>query len=71
MDKKDPFKIDRTAFSVTTLDQAEEDDKRYWLSKSPDERLEAMELMRQINYDYDPVTDRIPRLLEVVERTQR
>jgi hypothetical protein len=71
MDEKDPFKLDRTAFSVTTHDQAEEDDKRYWFSKSPAERLEAMELMRQINYDYDPVSDRIPRLLEVVERTQR
>ena len=66
----DPFKLDKTAFSVGSLDK-EPDDLAYWLSKTPDERLAAMELMHQINYDYDPVTDRIPRVLEIVERTPR
>ena len=46
----------------------EPDDLNYWLSKSPDERLAAMERMRQINYDYDPIADRVSRVLEVVER---
>lgn len=64
------FKFDKTAFSVGSLDE-EPDDLAYWLSKTPDERLAAMELMRQINYDYDPVADRIPRVLEIVERAPR
>ena len=68
MDKKDPFKIDRTAFSITTLDQAEEDDKRYWHSKTPHERLEAVELTRQILYGYDPATTRLQRVFEIIER---
>jgi len=45
----------------------EPNDVAYWLSRSADERFAAIELMRQINYAYDPLADRIPRLLEVVE----
>ena len=30
-------------------------------------RLEALELIRQINYDYNPVNDRLQRILEVAE----
>ena len=71
MRKDSPFKIDRNAFSVTSLDEQEEDEKRYWHSKTPQERLAAAELMRQINYGYDPVNDRIQPLFEVVKRTPR
>ena len=67
----DRFKIDRSAFSVIALDEQDEDEKRYWHSKTPQERLAAAELMRQINYDYDPVSDRIQRVIEVVERAPR
>ncbi|MGI9175894.1 MAG: hypothetical protein ACR2GR_11310 [Rhodothermales bacterium] len=31
--KVDPFKIDRSAFSVISLDEQDEDEKRYWHSK--------------------------------------
>ena len=31
------------------------------------ERLAALELMRQINYGYDPTTARLERVLEIVE----
>ena len=30
----------------------------------------ALELMRQINYGYDPTTERLHRVLEVVKLTQ-
>ncbi|MDE0634608.1 MAG: hypothetical protein OXI43_01970 [Candidatus Poribacteria bacterium] len=59
-------KMDKTAFSVTTLSE-KSGDKEYWLSKTPQERLEALELMRQINYGYDPTTARLQRVLEIVE----
>ena len=42
-------RLDRTAFSVQAL-RAESDEKQYWLSKTPAERLEALEQMRQILY---------------------
>ena len=67
----DRFKIDRSAFSVISLDEQDEDLKRYWHGKTPQERLAAAELMRQTNYDYDPVSDRIQRVIEVVERAPR
>lgn len=60
--------MDKTAFSVTTLFE-KSNDKKYWLSKTPQERLQALEMMRQINYGYDPATTRLQRVLEIVERT--
>ena len=62
------FKLDKSAFSVTTFKQAEADDRAYWWSVSPQQRLAALEQMRQINYGYDPATDRIQRTLEVIAR---
>lgn len=59
-------KLDRNAFSVISL-REESGDKALWLNKTPLERLEALELMRQINYGYDPATERLQRVLEVVE----
>lgn len=64
----DTFKMDKATFSVlSSFEKADEADKTYWHSKTPQERLEALELMRQINYDYDPVTARLQRVLEVDE----
>jgi len=62
-------KLDKTAFSVSTLDKNEEDEKAYWLSKTPFERLDAVETMRQIVYGYDPTATRLQRLFEITQRT--
>ena len=61
-----PFRIDKTAFSVVPLD-APSDDRAYWLSRTPQERLAAQEYMRQIAYGYDPAAERLHRVLEVAE----
>lgn len=59
-------RVDRTVVSISdTLDDA--DEKAYWLAKTPEERFEAIELMRQIAYGYDPTTSRLQRVLEVAE----
>ena len=76
MDKKDThspsflnhIKMDKTAFSVTTLSE-KTNDREYWLSKTPQERMQALELMRQINYGYDPTTARMEKVLEIVQLT--
>ncbi|MFQ6043303.1 MAG: hypothetical protein ACE5PV_20820 [Candidatus Poribacteria bacterium] len=68
MNAIDTLRMDKDAFSVTSLFDVS-DEKRYWLSKTPHERLEAMELMRQINYDYNPTTARLQRVLEVARLT--
>jgi len=69
MDKLDSVKIDRKALSVASLLEPS-DEKAYWLSKTPYERLQAAELMRQIVYGYDPSTTRLQRVLEIDQRSQ-
>jgi hypothetical protein len=60
-------KIDRKALSVASLLEPS-DEKVYWLSRTPYERLEAAELMRQIVYGYDPSTTRLQRVFEIARR---
>jgi hypothetical protein len=61
------LKVDRSAFSIASL-TLPSDEKKYWLAKTPVERMEALEVMRQIIYGYDPATTRLQRFFEVVER---
>ncbi len=63
-------RMDKTTFSVVSLTDAP-DDRKFWFSKTPQERLEALELLRQLNYGYDPTTARLQRVFEVVERPGR
>ncbi len=61
-----PYKMDKTAFSVASLED-EPDGKEYWNSKTPYERLLAVEFLRQISYGYDPSTARLQRVFEIAE----
>jgi len=54
MDKLNFPKLDKTVFSLGSLADPP-DEKQYWLSKTPYERLEAIEIMRRIIYGYDPL----------------
>jgi hypothetical protein len=68
---RDPdFSLDKSAFSVVPL-SASDDDAAYWRTRTPLERLEAIEIMRQILYGYDPATERLQRVLEVVQQAPR
>lgn len=60
------MKIDRSAISCGNIHE-ESDEKAYWLSRTPEERLEALELYRQIAYGYDLNTLRLQRVLEIAE----
>jgi hypothetical protein len=53
---------------VESFDEADRQDRAYWLSKTPLERLADCELLRQITYGYDPATARLPRSFEILER---
>ena len=70
MNAIETFKMDKSVLSVTSFSE-ESDEKAYWHTKTPHERLEAVELMRQINYGYDPTTTRLQRVLEVTQLTSR
>ena len=64
----DSAKVKRDAFIVMSL-FGESDEKFYWFSKTPYERLAAVEFMRQIIYGYDPSTTRLQRVFEITQRT--
>ena len=59
--------VDRTVFSVTTLGD-DTDEVEYWLARSPQERLQHIQWLRQINYGHR-ASERLQRVLEVVELT--
>jgi hypothetical protein len=62
-------RLDKTVCSIVTLEEADDDEVKFWLSKTPYERLNALETLRQIFYGYDPNTTRLQRLFEIAERT--
>ena len=68
MDKDQFPHIDRTAITiVSSFEEADREDKEYWLAKSPYERLEHVEFLRRINFGAD-ATARLQRVLEITER---
>lgn len=60
------LRIDRKAFSATS-GFGDSKDKHYWLSRTPQERIRHMEILRRINYG-NLATKRLQRVLEVAER---
>ena len=60
--------VDRSVVSVVSLDDQREDEVRFWRGKTPHERLEAVELTRQLLYGRDATTARLQRVLEVAQR---
>lgn len=67
----DQARVDRRAFAVTSFEEAERADRAYWRSRTPDERLEALELCRQMAYGYDPTIRSQSRLFEVAGLSSR
>lgn len=62
-------KIDKNVIRVfSSFAEADAEDKKYWLEKTPDERLAALELMRQSAYGYEyQAARRLQRVFEVVK----
>lgn len=56
-------RMDKTKFSAASLSEA-----AFWQTQSPQVRLEALELMRQVMYGYDPSNARLQRVLTVSRR---
>ena len=59
-------RLDKSAFSVVPLSEAD-DDLEYWLSRTPEERLSAVEVNRWLVYGYDEATAPLERVLEVAD----
>lgn len=63
------MKVDRTKIQVfDSFNDRDAADREYWKSLSPEERLTALEMMRQIAYGYDEGQRGLQGFFEVVER---
>ncbi len=60
------YRLDRTQVSVARLTDRD-DAVEYWLSRPVEERLQALELLRQTFYGDASVTGGLQRVLEVAE----
>lgn len=61
------LKIERVLETCDSFEEAEERDRAYWRSRTPEERMEALEVMRRIFYGEDRCTGRIERVLETLD----
>ena len=68
MRKPNESRLDRTAFEVVRLEDADQSDIEFWKTQSPSQRLKALELTRQVLYGYR-AGDRpqLSRFFEVVK----
>jgi hypothetical protein len=62
-------KLDKTTLAVAPLFE-ESDEKSYWLSRTPQERLRHVEVLRRINYGHR-ATARLQRVLELAPLSWR
>ena len=60
--------LNKKIVNVTTPNDINEE-KEYWFSKSPLERIEAIEINRRMIYGNDRVTSRLQRFFETAELT--
>ena len=62
-------KLNKKHISIASSKEFDLIDIEYWKSVSPSERIEAIELMRQINFGYDPSTERLQRFFTITQRS--
>lgn len=62
------YALDKSQVHFGSREELERDDIEYWKNTTVEERLEALELIRQMNYgNYSP-TDSIQRISRFIER---
>ena len=61
------LKIDRNVITVSNIHERSND--AYWHSKTPDERLSAIQTDRQAAYGESEASARLQRVLEVSQRS--
>jgi hypothetical protein len=62
----DLLRVDREKLSVASLTDPD-DAPAYWLSRTPEERLQGLEILRRTFYGYSACTSRLQRVFEVAQ----
>ena len=57
--------MNKRIFKVTSL--RESDDDHFWKNKTHLERLLGLEKLRRIMFGYDPLTQRLQRILKITQ----
>lgn len=65
----DTLQIDKTQVEVNNIHCEKAPDN--WIFKTPLERLEGLEVLRQMWSNYAPDTARLPRFYSIIKQTQR
>lgn len=65
----DTMKMDMAVLS-TASPFDESDEAEYWRGQSHRPGMEALEFLRQVMYGYSHLTDRIPRVIDVIKRAE-
>ena len=63
-------RINKKVIKITSLDNTEEE-KQFWLSKTPLERLEAVEINRRMIYGETRTTSRLQKVIEIAKLTEK
>jgi hypothetical protein len=61
------MKVDRNRLHVSRLSEPVSD-KDYWLSRTPSERLEALQMLRELNFGIDKANAGLQGVLEIAWR---
>ncbi|MBI4649565.1 MAG: hypothetical protein HY738_23930 [Bacteroidia bacterium] len=61
------IRLDKREICICSIDE-KFSDRNFWLSKSPQERFIALELLRQRLFGYDITSARLQRFFEVAEQ---
>jgi hypothetical protein len=67
----DSLQVARSGIEITTHAEAEREDREFWLSRTPLERLRHVETLRELNYGSEVLNQRLQRILTVLERQGR
>lgn len=66
-EKMDEVRIDRTKVASFSFIESDGERVRYWWSRTPEERLAHMQLLRELNYGHDEANQGLQRVLTVRE----
>ena len=61
-------RLDKSVLKVTSFEAEDAEEQRYWHAQTPHQRLEALEILRRLNYGDEAASARLQRFLEVTER---
>lgn len=67
----DKLRVDRGSLRITSFAEADQEDRAFWFSKTPLERLQHVETLRELNYGSAVIDQGLQRVLTVVKRPRR